>query len=231
LAATPSEIAGLGKDIDFYVGKSEVEKGGPGSGHWGHKGRKGERGGSAPSGAAATTAPRSVSSQKDYVTSLPKSQMQAVRGYVMGDYKDINAHLREGIDSEEMDVRAAIESMDAAMASAPPLKNATLYRAMVKSPDEIGMSVGEVWQDKGFTSTTKSAAYMYKELADLKTRVQIKLPKKVRQSVRGLEVFNMDLPKRQKKEQEILLDRSTSFSIRSIEKAGMYTNVVMEIVE
>ena len=39
----------MGKDIEFYVGKSEVvEKGGPGSGHWGHKGRKGKRGGSAP---------------------------------------------------------------------------------------------------------------------------------------------------------------------------------------
>jgi len=53
LAATPSEIAGLGKEIEFYVGKSEVEKGGPGSGHWGHKGRKGRRGGSAPSKAPA----------------------------------------------------------------------------------------------------------------------------------------------------------------------------------
>lgn len=214
--------------IDHSLGLTE--KGGPGSGHWGHRGRKGKRGGSARSGAGAP-APRSTLSQKDYVTSLPNAQEEAVRDYVEGDYKPINAYLRAGTESDEMDVRAAVKGIDVAMASAPPLTTATLYRGLAKPPAEMGMKVGEVWRDDGFTSTTKSSRYMYEELSGLKTRARIKLPKKIRSDIRGLEIFRMGLRKQRKNEQEILLARGTSFKVVSIEKSGKYTDVVLEVVE
>jgi len=202
--------------------------GGKGSGHWRHAGRKGKRGGSVGRGGAA--APRSTVSHKDYITSLPSTQEEAVSDYVIGAYKPINAYLRAGTESEG--VRTAVEGIDAAMDSAPPLTSATLYRAMAVSPAEMGMKEGDIWQDEGFMSTTKSSRYIYETLGDLKTRVRIKLPKKVRADVRGLEIFRMGLRKQRKNEQEILLDRGTSFKVVSInEKGGGYTDVLLEVIE
>lgn len=199
------------------------------SGNWGHRGRPGKRGGSARRGAAA---PRSTLSQKDYMTSLPSTQEEAVSDYVISAYKPINAYLRAGTESDQMDVRAAVEGIDAAMDSVPPLTSATLYRAMAVSPAEMGMKVDDIWQDEGFMSTTKSSRYLYTELSDLKTRVRIKLPKKIRADVRGLEIFRMGLRKQRKNEQEILLDRGTSFKVVSInEKGGGYTDVLLEVIE
>lgn len=52
------EAPEFAKELDkvFEIRKSEVEKGGPGSGHFGHKGRKGKKGGSLPSKAGGRVA-------------------------------------------------------------------------------------------------------------------------------------------------------------------------------
>jgi len=195
-------------------------KGGPGSGHRGHSGRPGKRGGSVSGVGRSTLSPR------DYVGALPESQREAVVNYTASGYKEVNKHLRKGTEATD-ETLGIVAELDQVMLSAPPITNATLYRALGSSPEELGMVVGDIYQDDAFVSTTKSSAYMYKELSRLPTRATIKLPKRTRSSVQGIAAHYLS---KKKVEQEILLARGTRFLVKSISKQGKYNHVTLEVL-
>lgn len=157
-----------------------------------------------------------------YAASLSEDQKKAVGQYTGSEYKNINKHLRFGSELYSEN-KSVISDLDAAIAGAPPIKPKTLYRAMGKSPTELGMEVGSVFTDAGYNSTTRSARVMF-ELNDLKTRVTIKAP----QGTTGLQVERIS---KKKFELEVILPRNTSYKVLKIEQADFgFSNVTVEIV-
>jgi len=167
-----------GKEIKGFItnlfgsleGKSEVEKGGPGSGHHGHKGRKGRRGGSTSSGAGApsaavdygdldvdyesrfwnSNAKRIRNEAKELVVSqdLTPSEEKAVLAYTKKDVYTIQNELRSGKMSP--DTERKVKKIDSALEKSAASKDLYVYRS--KKAERQTETITE----KGYISTSLS---------------------------------------------------------------------------
>ncbi|RJR10603.1 hypothetical protein C4588_02935 [Candidatus Parcubacteria bacterium] len=196
-----------------------ILKGGAGSGNFNHGGIPGHQGGSTPES-------RSSLGPFEYIGILDKDIQNKIVEYSFRGYKTLNKKLRKGeaLDDGEQNI---VNSINSALAEAPPIKPSKVYRAIQASPEEIGMEVGKIYTEKAFLSTSSDASYMYKLSGsnDLKTRITIKVPK----GTPGLQIEKIS---KKPKEKEILFNRGTKMKITKIEKDDFdNTNVLAELVE
>lgn len=157
------------------------------------------------SGNAAPAGEVSTLSQKDYITQLDSADVKALKSYTMSGYKTLNKSLRSGGDLSDED-KSLQDSLDKSLSNAPVVKQKKVYRALYMSPDEMGMAVGDIYQDDGYMSTTKNARVLY-ELQP-PTRLTVKVPP----GTQGLEAHRIS----PKKEEEILFGRGKRLSITNI---------------
>ena len=106
LQSTPEDVIGI---LGFDPLEEEVEKGGPGSGHFGHEGRPGEVGGSAPTYHGTTE----MSAKKIAVEGLKPNP--AVNGTGVYADRDINtafAYAMQKMDAKKKDIWAEFKDSD-----------------------------------------------------------------------------------------------------------------------
>lgn len=127
---------------------------------------------STPGGGSASTLP-----PLDYVAQLDDEIKKSIVGYSFRDYKPLNKNLRAG-NSLTDEQSKIVNDIDKAIRESPPVKPTKVYRAVQASPEDMGMEVGKVFQDRAYFSTTSDAGYMYKLAGEnsLKTRITVKVP-------------------------------------------------------
>jgi hypothetical protein len=158
-------------------------KGSATSGNWGHAGRINKRGGSAKRSVAMSISTgrdwqrrqalkRAESTKrnsggmasvyrhefKDWEARVKsdanEAQFAAIDDYTANGYRDTNNVLRTGDTPQFSDTLDQIQGLDAALAAAPKVKADTVvYRGMNAKRLE-SLKVGDVYQDKGFVSTS-----------------------------------------------------------------------------
>ena len=141
-------------------------------------------------------------------SALSDSETSALTFYKEEGYSDINSALRNG---EEYDSEI-INPIDSAIANSETTRDLVLYRGA--SPDLIDqMSEGEVFNDLGYTSTTRNinTAEDFGIEFGRNTVMEIHVPK-------GSNALHLDRAiEAARDEKEYLLPRNSNFRIRSIE--------------
>ena len=173
----------------------------------------------------------------NFLSTLTTNEIEAVRTYQGNGYLTINGLLRNGDQSKWVDeankplAEERIKNMDAAIQKAPSLpENSSVFRAIdagvIYDLEEKG-GVGQIFTDKGFTSTTildmremSSEAYKpYENRGQVIVEIQMTdktsglLVDKVHDE-QSLMNLNMDL----RLEREVILPRGTSFSYQGYDE-------------
>lgn len=115
--------------MPFRVMKADVEKGGPGSGHFGHAGIPGHRGGSAP-GDGEGGADADVDT-----TSESAVEMSLISDFVHNE--DLSVALQDGVDGEEDVENLLIDYFD----TAPGIRSAISFKNSGVLTDDRGLTI------------------------------------------------------------------------------------------
>lgn len=178
----------------FFQMRDKTMKGGPGSGFHNHAGRPGKVGGSA----------------KEYQYSITDRQRRVVRRFTGGDFTWMNRHLRTGSETSDS-ILQKIDVLKETISSAPPLESEeTLFRFVSKSPSELGMQEGSIWEEKGFMSTSANDNYGSSQ----HTQYIIKVPK-------GQKILYVSGISGHQSENEVILNAGSKFKVVSIKKSEL----------
>lgn len=168
---------------------------------------------------------------KEYPTAATAAphEVAAVENYAGSGFQTINESLRSG-DNIDQSTANEIATLDAVIASAPPLEeNTELYRIVSGDIAETIMTLnaGDTFTDKGFASTSTSARFAesrYRVTSNKEDKVatiRISAPA----GTSALDV-NRYMPNNEyKHEREMLLPRGTTFEVDRVEGTNIYVKV------
>jgi len=162
---------------------------------------------------------------KDLGFDFTSEEKSAFQNYSGAMFRSMNTRLRMG-KSVASDDKKDLKLMDQAFARAKPISASTVYRGCGGDLFS-GMSVGDIFEDKAFFSTTisQSAASNFVR-GDNAILLIIKLGGNAKAiPMWGISQFG-------KSEKEVLLNRGTKFKITDIKKArrGSVGKVYLEVV-
>lgn len=142
----------------------------------------------------------------------------ALTDYTGGGYEYVNSYLR-GQDVPSYGLASAKElqqEIDKSFNNAPPIpKNMIVYREMSGEP-LAGLKPGDVFQDKGFVSTTIKSDLNFAPGA---SKLEIRVPK----GSKGIYIQSIS---QYKSEQEMLLNRGSKFKVIEENPNGLVLELI-----
>lgn len=148
----------------------------------------------------------------------PPDACDSIRSYTEEYYADINYALRQGNPIEEGSIVGRnIEGLDEAFKRAPNVPENLIVNRGIPSSVIAGLNKGDVFQDKGFVSTTISPKTQFGN-----TQVEIRVPK----GSKGIYVASISA---YDTEYELLLNRGTKFRVVDTNPPGN-AHMILEVV-
>lgn len=139
---------------------------------------------------------------EDHVKTLNQNEKDAIKQYTMSSYIDINDYLRHGKMSPygETKLRELIGDINTALENAPPTPDWILVKRGLDSYDGFELNIGDVYEDIGFVSTSKSEGFY----GDIKLRILVPPNSKG--------VMDIELLSNIKREKEVLFGSGAKFA-------------------